>query len=371
MLANSSAIAVVTGQPRKWTGNALTMHILVVRNDKLGDFMLAWPTFSLLKHHWPDIHISVLVPSYTAPMAEICPWIDEVVIDQPEEGLFALRNSIRLGHYDAVLTLFSSGRLGLATCLAGIPYRLAPATKLVQFCYNHRLTQRRSRSKKPEYAYNLDLAYRLLRDLKGIPGHMATAEDSDDYLPKELTRPLLQFNPDEIRLLRETFCRQHKFEPHSRLIFIHPGSGGSANNLSLDQYARLATTLKCEEPFAFVISAGPGEEEAAGRLKKMLAPLPATVLRPQGGLPELSRHLQFADLFISGSTGPLHIAGALDRPTAAFYPRHRSATPLRWQTLNAPDKRLAFVPPPGAEAEQVASIDVEHAAREISEKLLP
>jgi ADP-heptose:LPS heptosyltransferase len=98
--------------------------------------------------------------------------------------------------------------------------------------------------------------------------------------------------------------------------------------------------------------------------------MPVTVLRPVDGLAGLSRHLQFADLFISGSTGPLHIAAALDRPTAAFYPRHRSATPLRWQTLNAPDKRLAFVPPPGAAAEQVASIDVKEAARVISRQLL-
>ena len=39
---------------------------------------------------------------------------------------------------------------------AHIPHRLAPATKLAQVLYNHRLVQRRSRSQKPEYEYNLD-----------------------------------------------------------------------------------------------------------------------------------------------------------------------------------------------------------------------
>ena len=346
------------------------MRILVVRNDKLGDFMLAWPAFALLKHHWPEAHLCALVPAYTAPMAKLCPWIDDIVVDQQDEGVLALSRNLSKGQYDAILTLFSSGRVALAGCLAGIPYRLAPATKLAQLCYNHRLTQRRSRSEKPEYAYNLDLAYRLLHDLKNIPLQQSNSENLTDFLPAWLHRPLLHIPGSESQKLRDTFCRQHNFDPKARLVFIHPGSGGSANNLGLEQYALLARTLKCEAPLAYVISAGPGEETSAHRLRKMLHPLPSAVLRSDGGLPELSYHLQFADLFISGSTGPLHIAAALDRPTATFYPRHRSATPLRWQTLNAVEKRLAFVPPAEAEASQVSSIDVEAAAKTISEKLL-
>jgi ADP-heptose:LPS heptosyltransferase len=94
------------------------------------------------------------------------------------------------------------------------------------------------------------------------------------------------------------------------------------------------------------------------------------MLQPRDGLVELARHMAFADLFISNSTGPLHIAGALDRPTAAFYPRHRSGTPLRWQPLNSPDKRLAFVPPASIDAKDVAGIDLVAAANLISERFL-
>ena len=47
-------------------------RILVVRNDKIGDFMLAWPSFAMLKASC-DCHITALVPSYTAPLAELCP----------------------------------------------------------------------------------------------------------------------------------------------------------------------------------------------------------------------------------------------------------------------------------------------------------
>ena len=50
-------------------------------------------------------------------------------------------------------------------------------------------------------------------------------------------------------------------------------------------------------------------------------------------------------LFVAGSTGPLHIAAALDVPTIGFFPAHRSATPLRWRPLNSEGRHLAFSPP--------------------------
>jgi ADP-heptose:LPS heptosyltransferase len=350
------------------------MRLLVVRNDKLGDFMLAWPVFALLKQQWPEATVCALVPEYTLAMAELCPWIDEVVIDQRLDSklvdVITLRKQFRRGRFDAMLTLFSSGRVALAGCLAGIPYRLAPATKMAQLCYNHRQTQRRSRSEKPEYAYNLDLAYQLLYELRKHARHGTASTADDDYLPPEIPRPLLQFDSGETAQLRELFCTQHNISTGSRLIFIHPGSGGSANTLKPDQYAQLARSLNSTVALSFVISAGPGEEEAANALRDMLTPLLAIVLRPQNGLTELSRHLQFADLFISGSTGPLHIAGALNCPTAAFYPRHRSGSPLRWQTLNSPGKRLAFTPPDDADEKDVSSIDVIAAARAISDHFL-
>ena len=55
--------------------------ILVIRNDKLGDFMQAWPAFAMLKASNPELKLTALVPSYTAPLAEICPFIDHVIID--------------------------------------------------------------------------------------------------------------------------------------------------------------------------------------------------------------------------------------------------------------------------------------------------
>ena len=119
-----------------------------------------------------------------------------------------------------------------------------------------------------------------------------------------------------------------------------------------------------------MLTAGPGEEYNVKQLSRLLNDTPHVVYISKEGLLRFAQHIAFADLFIAGSTGPLHIAGALNVPTAAFYTRRRSATPLRWQTLNTPDRRLAFTPPETADEMDMSQIDLDTAAREISEKFL-
>ena len=336
--------------------------ILVIRNDKLGDFMLVWPALALLRRNLSKAHIAVLVPAYTAPLAEACACIDEVIVDPKQAGEFrsglALAKLLKPHGFDAVLTLFSRFDTGLAVWLAGIPLRYAPATKLAQLFYNRRILQRRSRSEKPEYEYNLDLA-RLFLAEQGVSK------------PKPVAPPYLAFKPADAKKLKQKFQKQHKIPAARKLVFVHAGHGGSASNLSLGHYASLLHRLAAaDKRLHFVLSAGPGEEQQARRLASLLLKEPHTVYISEGGLEAFARHLQFADMFISGSTGPLHLAAALDVPTAAFYPRRRSSTALRWQTVNSPARRLAFMPPETADESDMASIDVAKAAKAIGARLL-
>jgi len=332
--------------------------LLLVRNDKLGDFMLALPCLNLLRAGLPDCEIHVLVPKYTESIALTFAAVDGVIIDPGEDAAFTqqhkLFNEIKRQQFDAMLTLYSKPRTGLIGWSAKIPYRIAPASGIAQLFYNHRLTQRRSRSEKPEYSYNLDVGLKLLGD---HDIHSAT-------LP---AAPHLTFADDEISALRSAFCTERRIDPAHQLIFIHPGSGGSANNLSGDQYARLAKLLRSPHGHTLILSAGPGEEAGAAQVAAQLgSDVAHTVYLSRDGLPAFAKHIAFADLFISGSTGPLHIAGALNCKTAAFYTRRRSATALRWQTCNSGEHRLAFSAATDAEAEDMSSIDIESAADEIN-----
>lgn len=335
--------------------------ILIIRNDKLGDFMLAYPSFALAKMNLKNIEIHALIPKYTQVMAETCKWIDKTIIDPGANAgylkSYSLLKQIKKENYDAVITLFSTTRIGLITKLAGIPYRLAPATKLAQIFYNHKLSQRRSRSEKPEYVYNMDLVHHYLKQ-KNIK-NLQNPEP-----------PYLEFNKDESTDLCLSFIKQYNIPDKHKLIFIHPGNGGSASNLTPQQFAELGKKLNSKIGHTIVITAGPGELNTAKIVANELANIPHIIFESTKGLINFSKHIQFADIFISGSTGPLHIAGALNIPTVGFYPRRRSATPLRWQTLSSPQNRLAFTPGEQAEQEDMSAINLELAAKKISEHYL-
>lgn len=327
------------------------LRVLVVRNDKLGDFMLAWPAFKTLKQAHAHLHVTALVPHYTAAMAHACPWIDEVMIDPgadaPAPAQHQLLVDVRAQQFDALLTLFSTPRIGWLGWRARIPVRIAPATKWAQVFYNVRIKQRRSQSLKPEYRYNIELAEAVLKRF-GIEGHTATP-------------PYWPVSPERRRHARQHLVSTCGLDEQRPWWCVHAGSGGSAVNLSTEQYAHLidAVDERLYRGVSWLLTAGPGEEAVADALCETLKQrnIDARRLPSCANLAEFAHCLSATDGIIAGSTGPLHIAGCLDMATVGFYPAKRSATPLRWQTCNSDDRRLAFCPPPDAQTD-MSQIDI-------------
>lgn len=326
--------------------------ILVVRNDKIGDFMLAWPSFAMLKASLPDCHITALVPNYTVALAELCPWIDSVLVDPTEKSDKAkqieLIKQIRAEQFDASINLFSTTYNAKLVWKGKIPYRLAPATKLAQIFYNKRIKQKRSQSAKPEFEYNLDLIRAFLTDNK-----VKVVEPSAPYL---------SFSDQQLVEQKAKLAQQLSLHSDKPWIYVHAGSGGSANNLSLQQYTQLVCGL--EGDFEVVLTAGPGEEQKAAELQKLMAEndRSAVLYDNNDGLVDFSCSIACADMFIAGSTGPLHIAAAIDVPTVGFFPSKRSATPLRWKPINSEGNHIAFCPPKAddkASQEDMARINVD------------
>ena len=332
--------------------------ILVVRNDKIGDFMLAWPSFAMLKASMPDCQITALVPNYTVALAELCPWIDKVLVDPTKKGSkqaqSTLIEQIKAERFDASINLFSTTYSAKLVWKARIPYRLAPATKLAQLFYNKRIKQKRSQSAKPEYEYNLDLVRAFLTDIG-----QAVVEPGAPYL---------SFSADDLQQQKHKLSQQLNLNAQKQWVFVHAGSGGSANNLSRQQY----TQLICDMPelFEIILTAGPGEEQKAAELHSLLKEKGRTsvVYDKNDGLVDFSCSIACADLFVAGSTGPLHIAAAIDVPTVGFFPSKRSATPLRWKPINSVGNHIAFCPPVAedkASQENMARIDIDVVSREL------
>jgi ADP-heptose:LPS heptosyltransferase len=59
-------------------------------------------------------------------------------------------------------------------------------------------------------------------------------------------------------------------------------------------------------------------------------------------LKQLAAFLREVDLFVSNSTGPLHIAAVVGTPVIGLYPPIRECSPARWGPLSS--QRRVFVP---------------------------
>jgi ADP-heptose:LPS heptosyltransferase len=56
------------------------MHIILLRLDRIGDFILGVPAYRALRKRYPEARITAVVSSYTVPLAERCPYFDEVMV---------------------------------------------------------------------------------------------------------------------------------------------------------------------------------------------------------------------------------------------------------------------------------------------------
>ncbi len=324
-------------------------NILVCRTDKLGDFVLSLPSFILLKNTLPNAKIIALTQEYTKPIAELCDAIDEIItIPTSKSKITTIKNIIQaIKHHNitASISLFTTTTLAIALLFSKIRYRVAPATKIDQLFYNIKLRQRRSQSLKPEFEYNLDLVKHYLKV-------------NNIKFENNFKKPILKFDNNTITKTKDLFCSKFTIDNQDKLIFVHVGSGGSANNLSPTQYATLINLLYVQLQATFILCQGPEDTVNVEKTIEHLKSVKFVRYISDRGLLEFTKHIAIADYFISGSTGPLHIAGALDIPTAGFYPKRRSATATRWKTLNSNNKLLAFSPEL-ENSEDMSSIDIE------------
>ena len=79
--------------------------------------------------------------------------------------LYKLTLKLKNAKIDVSITLYSNTRVAFAQFLARIPKRIAPATKIAQVFYTHRIKQRRSEVKMAEFEYNLELVKTLFPNI--------------------------------------------------------------------------------------------------------------------------------------------------------------------------------------------------------------
>ena len=302
------------------------MNILVVRTDKLGDFVTALPTFYVLKQYDSNNKITACVAPLNKALAEACPFIDEVIVDEGG-SLLTLVQQFRRAKVDVSVTLFSNTRVALAQFLAGITTRIAPATKVAQLFYNRRIKQRRSKVEMAEYEYNLQLSKALFSDID-----------------LSFRQPLCDFSTYELEAVYEKFT--NKYGIRRPVIAFHPGFGGSSDaNLTLMEYVTLVKIVSDNGKNQAVMTFGPGEEELYLNARELCTGLDVIFYKSTDGIVGFTKLLASFKLFVSTSTGTYHLAALVNTPTMTFFGDSLFASVKRWKAVSQEQKQHPFMLP--------------------------
>ena len=313
------------------------MNILVVRNDKLGDFITALPTMYVLKKHNPNNKIIVLVAPLNKTLAEACDFIDEVIVDKGE-SVFKLAKLIRAYKIDASITLFSTTRVAIAQLLSFIPKRIAPATKIAQIFYTHRIKQRRSQVKMAEFEYNLELTKALFPDIN-----------------LEYKKPLLEF--EDSNKVGDIFRINNDID--KEIVAFHVGFGGSSDaNWNLDEYEILIRAILKENKYQVVMTFGPDEVELYESMQARFYDTNIVFYLSIDGLIYFAKLVSNFKLFVSTSTGTYHVASLVGTLTMTFFGDSLFASSKRWKSIGEASKQQHFMIPLDVEEKQKLFDDV-------------
>ena len=274
------------------------MNLLITRHDKIGDFVVTLPLFKAIKEQYPTTRVTALVSKINYKFAKDIEFIDDVILYNKNDLLRTLQD-IKTRNFDASISAYIDTELGKILYKSGIKKRVAPSTKLAQFFFNKRIRQRRSKALKTEWQYNLDLARAIFPEIK-----------------LSFTKPLLNI----------------KEKKEKRVVF-HTGFGGSSDgNLKIDDYINLARSIK-DSSYDIVFSFGPDDEKAKEYIEANLD-FEAYIYDSKVTLMDFARYIASSSLFVSTSTGPMHLAGATNTMTLSFFGDSLFASSKRWATVS-------------------------------------
>ncbi|NOQ94209.1 MAG: lipopolysaccharide heptosyltransferase family protein [Methylophaga sp.] len=283
------------------------MNLLITRHDKIGDFITILPMLKIIKSQ-SNHRITVLVSRVNYELAQSIDTIDDVILYTKETG--ALVKAIKARNIDVSISCFIDTHLAWVLFLARIKTRISPATKFAQAFFNNTVRQARSEAIKTEWQYNIDL--------------LALIDLNVSY---DFERPLLHFSKDLAAATKV------------RTVAFHSGSGGSSDgNLRLDDYLNLARSLSEKDNIRILFTFGPDDNKNKRYIEQHLD-FDAELINSSNSLLSFCQLLNNVDVFVSTSTGPMHLAGALNIHTLSFFGSSQFASPKRWATVNDASKQ--------------------------------
>ena len=288
-------------------------RIIISRTDKIGDLVLSIPSFFMIKKMYPYAEIIVLVRKYNYEIVKNLPYIDRVVkIDDYRR--VELIEKIKYFKADIFIALYNDDFIMELAKASKVKVKIGPLSKIKSFfVYNKGVWQKRSKSIKNEAEYNLDLVKK------------ANSKKYEEVF--EINTKI--YYEEKHKLGVEKFLKENNIE--KPILVINPFMGGSAKNITDEQYIELIKCILTKiKNITVVLTCHISEEERGQKILDDVSSKNLYLYANGGDLLNLAAMIDKADVYFGGSTGPTHIAGSLKKPIVALYPNKKTQSPTRW-----------------------------------------
>lgn len=315
-------------------------NILIVRTDRIGDVILTLPLAGLIKKEYPKAKITFLLREYTKNLASNHPFIDEVIVLKEINSKVSFYDNldmIKSKKFDVCIVARPSFVIAMILFFSGIKNRIGTGYRWYSLFFNQRVYEHRKNAERHELEYNVNLLEKI-----GIKNNVNYDNVSYNLVVDDHSlQNVIQILVDE------------KIDLQKPIIIVHPGSAGSSIDLPIEKFSELVNKLD-NDNFQIILT---GNKNEISLCSKIRSSNKVKNFAGKFNLEELTALISKSSMFISNSTGPIHIAAALGKYTVGFYPKIVSCSQERWGPYTS--KKLVYVP----------QIDCKNCTRQQCEKL--
>jgi len=290
------------------------MRVLIVRQNSLGDVIHGLPVACAVKDLIPGAFVAWLAEGWASEVLVGHAAIDQRIVvpsswTRSLPQILRLRRKLRALRFDAVLDLQGVRSSVLAALLSGAPRRLGFVGMVSHEL--RRLVPNAERQRTLSRAIARPLHFDLVQ---ASSGHIV-----DRYLeilaPLGVCSPQVRFgvpaSAGDARavaaLVRDTGVVEQAY------VLVNPG-GPSFKMWPADRFAAVARHIENAHGLPTLVVQGLGERERRAARDVVAASGGCALLAPPLPLGQLAALARRSRLFMSGDTGPLHLAAAVGAP---------------------------------------------------------
>jgi ADP-heptose:LPS heptosyltransferase len=327
-------------------GREWPRRILLLRLERIGDLLMSAPAIATVRQFAPDAEIDLVVGSWNAAIARLIPGVDRVeTLDASwlargsgGGGMRALMKQARgwrTRGYDLAINFEGDIRSHLLVALSGATERAGFTmagggpllTRRFEFDPRQHTTENALRLVRETFAAlaapPTGSAQRRAASLDGLE-HSTDAQELPplpDFGERAGERGLAGAAP--FRLQLPALARERAAAlvgREARVIALHASGGRAIKQWPPARFAEAAARVAREFDATLVLSGSPGDRPIVDEVRAKLPDDIAIIdLAGELELPILGAVLERCLVFITGDTGPMHLAAAVGTPTVAVF----------------------------------------------------